>query len=252
MAQYFSRHVYAVQRYIEFTSPRYSPLMKAGVAAHPVCCFGDVETARVVTVGLNPSVGEFTKANGWPVKIEHEALASRCSSYFSKSETRSPHGWFKPWSEGLERMGVNYADGSVVHLDLSPRPTRFVSEMKDEFERTLFLEMVERDLWTFFATLSRCPKASVVLVAGTVTGRFYINEYLQRYAPQHGWALDGAFSRVKHPGKAKVCWHELNNGERRLPVFFCSSSPSDRDKSLLPARIKENSARLKSIITRCD
>lgn len=68
----FARHVYAVQRYVEFTSPRYAALMTPGVVTHPICCFGKTESAEVVTVGLNPSIGEFEKSR-WP-------LQCRCGS----------------------------------------------------------------------------------------------------------------------------------------------------------------------------
>lgn len=141
----FARHVYAVQRYVEFTAPRYEPLMKAGISVHPVCCFGSLESADVVTVGLNPSVSEFDKPR-WPDVIDHMTLAGRCANYFSKGAKPPFHEWFAPWITGLSHLGYGYENGSAVHLDLTPRATRFVSQLKEAQEQLLFLEMVERDL----------------------------------------------------------------------------------------------------------
>jgi len=106
--------------------------------------------------------------------------------------------------------------------------------------------MVERDLWAFFRTLELCQKAQLVMLAGSVTGKYYINEFLQRFAPNHGYQLEGVFKRV--PGRGNVAWHYLSNASRRLPVFFCCSSPSGGDKGMLPKRIVENAERLKSIL----
>jgi hypothetical protein len=52
----FERHVYAVQCYV---GPNYAPLLKPEVATHPICSFGNPARARRVTVGVDPSVGEF-------------------------------------------------------------------------------------------------------------------------------------------------------------------------------------------------
>ena len=240
----FARHVYAVQRYVTFTAPRYAPLMKASVRTHPICCFGEIESAKVVTVGLNPSIGEFSRGR-WPAEIEHSILAERCANYFKTGPAAESHVWFEPWIEGLELLNCSYEKGEAVHIDLSPRATRVVRDLKDAAEQSLFLEMVERDLWTFFASLDLCQNAKLVVIAGSVTGKYYINEFLQRFAPEHGYRLDGDFNRLNQQGSGKTAKHVLTNGTKRLPVFFCSSSPSAKDKRLLPQRIGKHAAALK-------
>jgi len=105
--------------------------------------------------------------------------------------------------------------------------------------------MVERDLWVFFGTLELCSKAKLVMMAGSVTGKYYLNEFLQRFAPDYGYRLDGAFNRLEQPGRAKISSHYLSGEDRKLKVFFCSSSPSDPKGTLLPQRIKENGKDLK-------
>lgn len=242
----FARHVYAVQRYVSLTAPRYAPLFESGLLTHPICCFGTPLDARIITIGLNPSHGEFDGTRNWPKdSIEHTVLAERCCNYFAGlSNLPAPHPWFKPWSEGLKSLNASFDDGSAVHLDLSPRPTNFIRALKETWEQDLFLEMVERDLWVFFGTLELCSKARLLIMAGTVTGKYYINQFLQRYAPDYGFSLDGPFNRLEHPGRAKIAWHKLSGHGRELKVFFCSSSPSDKDKRLLPLRIRENAADL--------
>jgi hypothetical protein len=200
------RHTYAVQRYETFTQAKYAPLLKTGVQTHPICCFGDPANAKLVTVGVNPSIGEFEN-RGWPDELTHTDLAARYRNYFSDTAQTTAHSFFTPWKEALAYLGISYESGQAVHLDLSPRATRYIRELRDAFEQELFLEMVQRDLWLFFATLSLCGNVRLILVAGSVTGKFYINEFLQRNAPDYGYALAGAFNRRQHSGPGKTCWH---------------------------------------------
>jgi hypothetical protein len=238
----FDRHVYAVQRYVSLTAPRYAGLFRPGLAVHPICSFGDPAQARIVTVGVNPSDREFVSARGWPdMQMDHTTLAERYRNYFTK-----PHKWFTPWTEGLEYLKAGYLDGSAVHIDLSPRATRPVFDFKFAREQDLFLDMVQRDLWAFFGMLELCTKAQLIILAGSVTGKFYINEFVQRFAPEYGYSLDGAFNRLEHPGRGKTASHELSGGGRKLNVFFCSSSPSDKQETLLPKRMKEFAKQLKT------
>lgn len=115
-----------------------------------------------------------------------------------------------------------------------------MTDLEEQWEQDLFLEMLKQDLWTFFATLELCENAKLLLIAGSVTGRYYINEFLQRTALDYGVSLDQPFRRSEHPGPGKTCWHRLSDGRSASPVFFCSSSPSDRNKALLPQRIEAN------------
>jgi hypothetical protein len=240
VSQNFERHVFAVQHYIRLTNSRYAPLLDPKVECHPICCFGNAEKARVITVGVNPSKGEFVPANRWPNPITHTELARRCREYFIFG---NPHKWFEPWVEALRHLHLDYIGGWAAHVDLSPRATRFVSDLTETWE-LLFLEMVERDLWTFFGTLELCPRLERILMAGSVTGNYYINEFLQRFAPDHGYRLDGPFNRSERKGNGKIAFHTLSGRGKSLDVFFCSTSPSARDKKILPRRVKEHAQQL--------
>jgi hypothetical protein len=244
----FERHVYAVQQYTKATQPRYSQLFKPLVPTHPICCFGEPAKAVVVTVGVNPSVGELENGS-WPCdEMPPNALADRCRNYFSAATAAAQHRFFKPWKQALTCLGTSYEAGSAVHLDLSPRATRYIRKLDPGFENELFLEMVRRDLWVFFATLALCRNVKLLLVAGSVTKRHYINEFLQRFAPDYGHALGGAFVRAKSKGRGKTCWHEVDPAERKLPAFFCSSGPAANNSSLLGQRVCENAPALKRIL----
>ena len=246
----FDRHIYAVQRYCAITTPRYAPLMQDSLATHPIPCFGNPASAIAVTVGLNPSSAEFKPGRSWSATLTHSELAARCANYFSPQAPGPPRGWFQPWSEGLDRLDVSYQAGSAVHLDLSPRATRPVSALKAPAQQRLFLEMVERDLWILFATLQLCQNAKLILVAGSVTGEYYMNEFLQRFSPDCGYALDRPFSRTRQRGRGKTAWHCLRGAGRSLPVFFCSSGPSDGRDTMLPQRLEENADTLKQLLSR--
>jgi hypothetical protein len=246
VSQDFDRHVHTVQRYTSLTDSLYASLLDRSLTYHPICCFGDPDKARVVTVGVNPSKGEFNAGNGWPDSITHTDLAQRCRDYFAGGRT---HRWFAPWTEALGHLGASYTTRSAVHVDLSPRATRITSELKEAWEQELFLQMIGSDLWIFFGTLQLCQNAKLLLMAGSVTGRYYINEFLQRFALSYGYSLDGAFSRSASRGKGKVAFHTLSAGGRKIDVFFCSTSPSDRNKTVLPQRVREHSVRLKGLIS---
>ena len=243
-----ARHIYAVQRYAASTAPRYAALAERELTTHPLSCFGNPADAIVVTVGLNPSLTEFKNGRPWPAILTHTELAGRSRNYFSPHAPCQPHAWFKPWSEGLACLDVSYQNGSAVHLDLSPRATRSVSAMKTAAQKTLFLKMVERDLWVFFTSLQLCQNAKLILMAGSVTGKYYMPEFLHSLAPDYGYNLDRPFHRSEHSGKGKTSWHRLSGLGRQIPVFFCSSSPADRPITILPQRLQENAPALKRLL----
>jgi hypothetical protein len=105
--------------------------------APPVVCFGDVEQAKVATLGLNPSDKEYLDNNGDELSgdqrrfetvksLEIESLDGasdeaiqkvyqRCIRYF---ENNPYSRWFDELDEILNGIGASYYDGSAVHLDL--------------------------------------------------------------------------------------------------------------------------------------
>jgi len=104
----------------------------------PVVSFGDVRTAWVATLALNPSVREFTNRTGGWLTGEHRRLEGLDSLGIVRTEDATDEhvqrivegcyryfdanpywGWFRSL-EGVLRdsVGASYEDGSAAHLDL--------------------------------------------------------------------------------------------------------------------------------------
>lgn len=104
----------------------------------PVVSFGDVRSAWVATVGLNPSDAEFQTNGQWLTghqrhfetldslgldSLEHAddehilRILDACYGYF---QGPNPYWqWFRPLETVLSQaVGASYADGSAAHLDL--------------------------------------------------------------------------------------------------------------------------------------
>lgn len=102
----------------------------------PIVAFGDARTAKVATLGLNPSSLEFQDRSGNDLvgcfrrlathsSLGVEDLANappptiaqvlkECNSYFECN----PYEWFNDLELILNACGVSYCDGSACHLDL--------------------------------------------------------------------------------------------------------------------------------------
>ena len=217
----------------------FSGLMPKNLVTYPIPYFGDPESAKALTVGVNPSAGEF-RNRGWPSEMENSAILHRLLHYFSLAEVK-PHPWFRTWERCLRRLDTSYLTGEAAHIDISPRATRSMSQCDPD----KFLEMCFRDVeWLFKLLDETSPK--LLLMAGTVTKHHYMNDFMRLAANDHGWQLKGQ-SETK--GKGRVGFHELAKGSTRFPVFFCSVSPSSPNGAeLLVTRVEENSARIKDLI----
>src|SRR5688572_15978542 len=66
----------------------------------PVPFFGNPATARVATIGANPSSKEFDPDRRWPnAKIANRGTwKNRLKSYFEHTNTTRPADWFAPWT----------------------------------------------------------------------------------------------------------------------------------------------------------
>lgn len=211
------KHLERVIRHVEAPTDETRELMSVGTM--PIPFFGNIETAEILTVGVNPASGEFLNRN-WPqTKATPSYLELRLRNYF-RLATPKPYRWFLKWEAGLNILNDSSYHENAAHLDLSPRATKPMRELPEE----IFLAMVEQDLKLFFETISLCRKARVLLLAGTVTGQFYMNEFLQKHAGKFGFELQGEFER--RTGGRMTCRHTLVSKKTSLPVFFFSCGPS--------------------------
>jgi hypothetical protein len=225
----------ALDRELAQTQDQFQPLFSPDLLTWPIPFFGQVSKAEVLTVGVNPSIGEFQNKR-WEGVSNYTQVVHRLLHYFD-NDVFPPHPWFDTWEFALNHIGASYygkARYLAAHLDLSPRATLPVWKVDDE----LFFEMVRNDLFSFAQTLTLAKEAMVVLLAGSVTSDYYINHFLSEFLPAEV-RLQGSFSSRSQPGPAKVVFHRLITDERDLPVFFCSCSPSDREnRHLLIERVK--------------
>ena len=103
----------------------------------PVVAFGNARTAKVATIGLNPSSNEFQDRSGQDLVGCFRRLATHrslgvydlataspaiiakvlndCNTYFQRNPYR---WWFGQLESILQACGASYCDGSACHLDL--------------------------------------------------------------------------------------------------------------------------------------
>lgn len=204
-------------RYVADTDHRWARNFKPGVNTHPIPFFGDITNAEIITIGLNPSATEF-EGRGWPDHLTAVELSDRLLNYFKSN----PHRWFDGWEAALGTLGASYYR-NAAHLDLSPRATSSAGDVPD---RELFEEMLSADLPWMMRFFEFAPAARLVLLAGTASKKYYLNEFIQRELHPGSGRLDGM--AIRPPGSGKVLRHTFVFDGRRLPVWFCSSGPSDR------------------------
>ncbi len=209
------------------------------IPSFPIPFFGEVDRARVLTVGVNPSDGEFRNRN-WPESINAKDLTQRLLGYFKGSVP--PHPWFNTWSKALKVLNLSYESGAVAHLDLSPRPTIPMGQQNQD----CFCSMIGRDVQWFAKLLDMVKPPLLILMSGTVTKRYYINDFLDRSLPQYGWELH---EKAENHGIGRVGKHFLEHSDgRRINCFFCSISPSARNANVLIQRINEHADHLRNLV----
>jgi hypothetical protein len=225
--------------YVARTDSNYTANYKAGVRTFPIPFFGDIEKAEVLTIGLNPSATEF-ESRGWPAALDAKGLTERLLRYFDSGG----HPWFAAWETALAEIGASYRR-NAAHLDISPRATISAGAVPDP---NLFEQMLADDLPWMMRFLNAAPRARLILLAGTATSRHYLNEFLAKRLSANDGVLEGSLTLPA--GSGKVLRHVLRANGRRLPVYFCSTSPSDRrQQGLLLERVKRDAAELRQHLT---
>jgi hypothetical protein len=224
-------HISGVLEGVASSREKSAPYDRSGVSTLPLPFFGDVESARVLTVGVNPSAGEFI-GRAWPETMSADDLRLRLVHYFAGAPV-PPHPWFATWSEALSFIGLSYRDGAA-HADLSPRAT---ASMGSQSDHAGFARLVEQDAKWFFELLPLCQALRVLLVAGCVTKRWYMHDFLARVASAFGYSLTG---HAESTGTGRVGFLHLAGPGCDLPVFFCSVSPSGRNRSILVERVRDH------------
>ena len=205
----------------------------------PIPFFGKLETALVLTVGLNPSDGEIRGRN-WESTLDPVAACARLTGYFNGGAFQ-PHPWFERWKRALKEIGVSFDDGSAAHIDLCPWPTRPMSRLPDTKR---FEALVRQSIPWFWQCIRLAKSCRLVLMAGAVTKQYYLNEYLAKMGDTETARIVGKVSRG---GKGFVGYQHLRVDGKETPVFFCSVSPSARTGEILVERVREQSKHLRGL-----
>ena len=227
----------------------YSALFPPAQPVIPIPFFGHIEAAKVVTVGLNPSSEEIKAgfADGyWHEAMTAKAANGRLTEYFeyARHPFHRPHPWFDTWERALNIIGASYLDGTAVHVDLCPWATYSASKLEAMGFGKDFEDLVKDSLPGFWNTLASAHNAKLVLMAGAVSKRFYIHEFLKRYATGNDH-IEGVVTRG---GQAFVNELKLIVSGQEIPCLYTSCSPSSRKKEQLPQRIAEYGANLQRLL----
>ncbi len=233
---------------VKSTNAHYAPLFKDDISTHPILYFGDPLTAEFATLGVNPSATEFTRSR-WPkTELTIPELDHSSTSYFRNS-ARESHEWFDRYELSLNILGHSYSSkkanrSDTVHIDLSPRATRAMGTVsKTPSLRTRFLEMVASDMRFFLSALGLCSNVRAAVMSGSVTNAHYFDEFVCKYLPTgYSLKLETEFAR----GRGATTLYKLCGPTFAIPVLFCGSSPSSRNKGeRLASEIRSNLACLK-------
>jgi hypothetical protein len=164
-------------------------LLIPGTPLHPVPFFGNIESAHVITVGLNPAITEFGKHRGWKSALVAEDLTFRLVNYFRLAGIcyPTPHSWFGDISEFLHIIGCPQ-EIATAHVDLcpwtsiapigltAPRRNRFWNLVDEQMERWLVRTLTYAKRTVKLVVILESPNAGPQEEARQVRTKGLINE----------------------------------------------------------------------------
>jgi hypothetical protein len=168
---------------------RVEPSVSSVAESLPVLFFGDAMTARVATVGLNPSKSEYLDKNGMLLAGAARRFAT-LSSLGTASRANLTDGqadeaidvlrcyydagkpvygsYFRHLSNFLDGIGASYSGRTATHLDLVQESTDPVwNRLGDEEQGRL----LERDLPFLVWELEHLPELEAIVCAGATVSR---------------------------------------------------------------------------------
>jgi hypothetical protein len=157
----------------------------------PVLFFGDLFSAQIATVGINPSDQEYLDGKGNELDgaaRRFETLSSlhassrqaltgtQCAqaiaamrSYFARQQT--VFRWFRSLERVLDGMGYSYSKGQVAHLDLVQEATTPTWSALERSHRTEADNLLANDLPFLQWQIARFPLRAVICNGMTVFRR---------------------------------------------------------------------------------
>jgi hypothetical protein len=188
---------------------------RRNVVVCPIPFFGNLESATILTIGVNPSDGEFARTR-WPDKISPQALHDRLKNYFNNP--CKAHPWFSAWNQAFQELGESlaYEKETAAHTDISPRATIPMNRVKDKL---LFKQMLETDIEFLFKAIECGKKVKLIMTGGKVLGEFFIAQWIRKYA------LKPIMLEPIKKGFGATSFYKLKEFDREITVFSSSVSP---------------------------
>jgi hypothetical protein len=182
----------------------FGPLFREGFPTHPIPFFGPLETARILTIGLNPSTTEFAPWRCWPLEISPQSLAHRLSFYFQLKYPR-PHAWFAELQGALSIVNCSHLE-TAAHADISPWATVGPNTLGNGASRSRasYEALLKREVSGLSNLISISPDLKLIIIL--------INEPQQSLAIQ---AVRKNFrGRIEAVGKYQLAeWMWINRHE---------------------------------------
>lgn len=168
---------------------RVAPTRASVDGSLPVLFFGDALSARVATIGLNPSKFEYLDRNGKMLFGRAQRFATAGSlgarSRVELSDAQAGQAievmrayydsgkpvygsYFRHLTNFLHGMGASYGERTATHLDLVQEPTDPVWSGLDTEERA---RLLERDLPFLAWELEHLPHLQAVVCTGATVSR---------------------------------------------------------------------------------
>jgi hypothetical protein len=190
---------------------------------YPIPFFGDIESATILTIGVNPSDGEFAlpRTQHWPPNLPLNRLHGRLKNYFMGN--CPPYYWFNAWIESFKRLDVRYSykNGTAAHIDLSPRIT---TRMSCAPNPTIFQHMIEADIKFLFKTIAGNNNLKLIMTGGKVLGQKYIAQWIRTFAPEP------IVFQYEGNGFGRTSFYRVNGLGRGVWLFSSSVGPTFKEK----------------------
>lgn len=203
---------------------RYPNLFPQDVNLYPVPFFGDIRSAEVLTVALNPAWPEFKSERNWPAGLGARGLADRLVDYFDLWEVE-PHPWFERCQPALSLLGRSYQRGAA-HIDLLSHPTKFLNQLGGP-DWAAFADLVGNSTKHLKNVLGLCPLVKLVIVID-----------FQFPVPAGGTATTFDFLANQFPPFTQV----LAGGGDLPPIFRGGGVPD------LPQRVRQHRPALRDCL----
>nr|WP_318660711.1 hypothetical protein [uncultured Treponema sp.] len=213
---------------------KFAELFDKNIPLVPIPFFGNISSAKIITIGANPSSTEL-KRNFWSEKISSNKILDRLLNYFDYS----PHEWFDTYEQGLMKIGYSYHDGTAAHIDLCPWATYSLRNIENKKMTNKVIELFKQSKYSFQELMINHISANFTLMAGSVTKKYYIDKFVTDFVNKDKIELINK-NQIKTDSPFVSNYIFKING-KCLKTLFISASPSYKKcKNSLIELIEEN------------